>query len=76
MFFLGSLIAGVALAGRGRLVAHRARFFRKEYHDAMIEAAGSTEDLDQMTLVQTFELWEKVQQRPRRAESCAEYLQS
>ena len=38
--------------------------FNQEYHDALIEAAGSTADLDQMTINQTFEVWKEMQQPP------------
>ena len=38
--------------------------FDQEYHDALIDAAGSTADLDQMTLSQTFEVWKEMQQPP------------
>ncbi len=63
LLFLGSLIAGAALVAAGILWMARP-IFDQEYHDALIDAAGSTADLDQMTLSQTFEVWKEMQQPP------------
>lgn len=63
VLFLGCLIAGVALAFVAILWLTRP-IYSQEHQDALIEAAGSTADLDQMSIVQTFYLWRELQVPP------------
>jgi hypothetical protein len=63
VLFLGCLIAGAALAVAAFLWLTQP-VYPQEYQDALIEAAGSTDDLDQMSIVQTFHLWRELQVPP------------
>jgi hypothetical protein len=63
LLFLGATITTLALAASAFIWLARP-IFPQEYHDALIEAAGSTVDLDQMPLSQTFAVWKELQQPP------------
>ncbi|HEY4312759.1 MAG TPA: hypothetical protein VGN12_25135 [Pirellulales bacterium] len=63
LLFLGTTITTLALAASAFIWLARP-IFPQEYHDAIIDAAGSTVDLDQMSLSQTFAVWKELQQPP------------
>ncbi|MES1213295.1 MAG: hypothetical protein ABUL64_01800, partial [Singulisphaera sp.] len=73
VLFLGAVIAGIGLLAV-LVVWLASPIFPQEYHDAMIETAGSTIDIDQMTISQTFELWRELKQSPDNS-AVPEYLQ-
>lgn len=60
VLFLGAVITGFALLAAGLLWLTRP-VFPQAYRDAMIQEAGSTFDLDEMTIYRTFELWRDLQ---------------
>lgn len=63
VLFIGCLIAGAAFAALTVLWLSRPAY-PQEHQEALIEAAGSTEDLDQMSIVQTMYLWQELQTPP------------
>ncbi|HVU87729.1 MAG TPA: hypothetical protein VHD36_10440 [Pirellulales bacterium] len=63
VFFVGGLLGALALLAVAFLWMTRP-IYPQEHQEALIEAAGSTGDIDQMTLLQTTYLWNELSKTP------------
>ncbi len=71
VIFLGCVISATALMAAAILWVTRP-IYPQEYQDALIEAAGSTDDIDQMPVAALRQLWHDLQAAPE-APSVAEF---